>query len=139
MRGYMFLYIKLFFSGLVSFLILDYIWLGFFAQRLYKQEMRLVGRYIHGKLDVVWPAALLVYIVLIIGLVAFVYPRVSTVTIWWKTFLWGGFFGAICYFVYDFTGLAVLKNWSLKLAVIDTIWGFIVCGIVTLVIWFVGK
>lgn len=135
----MFHYVKLILTGFVTFGILDFLWLGMFAQNLYKQEMRLTARYINGKLDVVWPAAFIVYIALVVSVLVFAYPRVAAWTSWWHVFLFGGLFGAVTYTIYDFTALAVLKNWSVKVSIIDVIWGFVLCGLVTLAMWWVGK
>jgi len=40
--------------------------------------------------------------------------------------MYGLIFGIVLYGVYDFTAGAVLKNWDVKLAVTDVMWGGIV-------------
>jgi len=43
--------------------------------------------------------------------------------------------GIIIYSVYDLTSLALLKNWSVKTAIIDTLWGGILFTLTTLAVY----
>jgi len=72
-------------------------------------------------------SAFIVYIILITGLYYFVIgPN--------KTVKEGAFFGLAVYGVFDFTNHAILDNYSLPLAMMDTIWGMILCGTTTFII-----
>ena len=72
-------------------------------------------------------SAFIVYIILITGLYYFVIgPN--------KTAKEGAFFGLVVYGVFDFTNHAILDNYSLPLAIMDTIWGSILCGSTTYLI-----
>tara|TARA_B110000037_G_scaffold215994_1_gene274309 strand:- start:101 stop:475 length:375 start_codon:yes stop_codon:yes gene_type:complete len=72
-------------------------------------------------------SAFIVYIILITGLYYFVIgPN--------KTYKEGAFFGLAVYGVFDFTNHAILDNYSLPLAMMDTIWGMILCGTTTFII-----
>ena len=67
------------------------------------------------------------YFLMVIGLNNFVLPKLDTQNINFKSCLSSGFlFGIIVYGVYDFTCAAVLKDWDIKLALIDILWGGIV-------------
>jgi len=69
-------------------------------------------------------SAFIVYIILITGLYYFVIgPN--------RTAKEGAFFGLVVYGVFDFTNHAILDNYSLPLAIMDTIWGSILCGTTT--------
>ena len=69
-------------------------------------------------------SAFIVYIILITGLYYFVIgPN--------RTAKEGAFFGLVVYCVFDFTNHAILDNYSLPLAIMDTIWGSILCGTTT--------
>jgi uncharacterized membrane protein len=71
-------------------------------------------------------SAFIVYIILITGLYYFVIgPN--------KTYKEGAFFGLAVYGVFDFTNHAILDNYSLPLAMMDTIWGMILCGTTTFI------
>ena len=71
-------------------------------------------------------SAFIVYIILITGLYYFVIgPN--------KTYKEGAFFGLVIYGVFDFTNHAILDNYSLSLAMMDTIWGMVLCGTTTFI------
>ncbi len=72
-------------------------------------------------------SAFIVYIILVTGLYYFVIgPN--------RTAKEGAFFGLVVYGVFDFTNHAILDNYSLPLAIMDTIWGSILCGSTTYII-----
>jgi uncharacterized membrane protein len=72
-------------------------------------------------------SAFIVYIILITALYYFVIgPK--------KTTKEGAFFGLAVYGVFDFTNHAILDNYSLPLAIMDTVWGAILCGSTTFII-----
>ena len=52
----------------------------------------------------------------------------------------GALFGLVAYGTYDLTNLATIKNWSLKVTIIDLIWGAILTSVVSsLTIWIMSK
>ena len=72
-------------------------------------------------------SAFIVYIILITGLYYFVIgPN--------RTAKEGAFFGLVVYGVFDFTNHAIIEHYSLPLAIMDTVWGSILCGTTTLLI-----
>ncbi len=112
-------------------LIIDGVWLGFIANKLYLQEIgHLMRKNAQGTLSPLWAPAILVYIVIPLALCLFVIPKVMGKPMT-EAFLWGALFGALTYAVYDLTNLATLNNWSVKIAFIDIIWGAVLCGTVT--------
>ena len=42
---------------------------------------------------------------------------------WTSALLWGALFGLFAYGTYDLTNLATLRNWTLKVALLDMAWG----------------
>lgn len=115
----------------VTFLILDAIWLGLLAKQMYIDAYGNLLRMSGGSMQPLWPAAVVVYIALIAGLVVFVIPKANGQLL--PALLWGALFGFVTYATYDFTSLAVLANWSLKVSIIDTFWGMFICGITSFV------
>lgn len=111
----------------VIFLILDGIWFGYLSKQLYLDTigplLRLSGKSIQPN----WIAAIVAYIALIGGILVFVLPKANYDPL--QSLIWGGVFGFVTYATYDFTNLAVLANWSVKVSIIDTIWGIILCGL----------
>jgi uncharacterized membrane protein len=51
----------------------------------------------------------------------------------------GGLFGLITYSTYDLTNLATLKNWPLKITLIDLTWGTSLSAATTVVVFFVVR
>lgn len=73
--------------------------------------------------------AIFSYILLIFGLYYFVYRYINKSTWKYDTIVKGFLFGFILYGVFDFTNLAIFKEYSLKTAVIDMFWGGILMSI----------
>jgi uncharacterized membrane protein len=72
-------------------------------------------------------SAFIVYIILTTGLYYFVIgPN--------RTAKEGAFFGLVVYGIFDFTNHAILDNYSLPLAIMDTVWGTFLCGSTTFLI-----
>ena len=111
-------YLKFYGIAFVVFLVVDLIWLGLIAKDLYQKE---IGSLL--KPDVNWAAAIIFYLLFILGLVVFVIePGVSANSLG-KTMLLGAFFGLVTYATYDLTNLATMKNFTLKITLIDLTWG----------------
>lgn len=107
--------------ALAIFLFIDFFWLRYAAKTMYDNQ---IGFLLKEKFNLT--AAFIFYIFFIIGLVFFV---ISPAGSWQFAFLAGLFFGALTYGTYDMTNLATLKDWPLKLTIIDIIWGSFICGI----------
>ena len=123
---------------IISFLVLDGLWLGLIAKNLYRQHLGSVMRLSGGDLSPNWAAALIVYIALIIGVMLFVVPKAQGHLL--AALGWGALFGFITYGIYDFTNLAVLSAWNWQIAIIDTIWGMVLCGLTSLItVWISAK
>lgn len=73
-------------------------------------------------------AAILCYVALVVGLYYFIIKDGRSI---YEAFL----LGIIIYSVYDLTSLALLKNWSVKTAIIDTLWGGILFTLTTLAVY----
>lgn len=124
-------FIKLFLTSLVTCLVLDAIWLGVIAKSLYQENIGILMRKANGAFAIIWPSALLVYVLMVLGIVLFVIPKAEESA--WAALFWGALFGGIVYGVYDFTNYAILAGWSLKISLIDLAWGMILCGLVSFV------
>lgn len=115
--------VKLYITGLIFFLILDALWLGIVAKNFYAQELG----YIMAS-EIRWGAALLFYLLYILGLTLFVtLPSWQSDSIA-QSIMFGAFFGLVCYATYDLTNLATIKDFPLKVVVFDMIWGAFVTG-----------
>lgn len=119
--------IRNFFITLVVFLGVDMIWLGVVARKLYSEKLGYIMT--SGPK---WWAAILFYLVFVIGLQFFVlYPALEKQQLFYALFT-GMFFGLVTYATYDLTNLATLKDWPLIITIIDLIWGTALGGLTTL-------
>lgn len=110
------------------FAVIDGVWLSFVANKLYRSQL---GPLLLDKPNL--PAAVLFYLVFLVGLVVFVInPAVSSND--WKVALGlGALFGFVTYATYDLTNLATLKGYPLTITIIDLIWGTVLTASVSVV------
>lgn len=108
---------------LVVFAVIDTIWLGTMADRLYRP---LIGSMLADSFRLA--PAIAFYALYAAGLTMFaVLPGLAEGG-WKKALLWGALLGLFAYGTYDLTNLATLKSWSLKLSLMDMAWGMFVSG-----------
>lgn len=100
------------------FIVIDLIWLGVIGQSIYQKYL---GHLL--KKDVNWIAAIIFYLLFILGLLVFVVGPAYLNEDILEAFLMGGLLGLIMYATYDLTNLATLKDWPLPITIIDLIWG----------------
>ena len=107
----------------IILIAIDAVYLKLIAPFYNSQVKKIQGNEINFRMY----SAFIVYIILITGLYYFVIgPN--------KTAKEGAFFGLVVYGIFDFTNHAILDNYSLPLAIMDTIWGSILCGSTTYLI-----
>ena len=112
------------------FLLIDAIWLGLVAPKLYKAN---IGHLMADKPNFL--AAGVFYLLYVAALLFFVIDPALVKASVWQAVWTGAFLGLVMYATYDLTNLATLKAWPLKITVIDLAWGSFVTaatsGIVT--------
>jgi uncharacterized membrane protein len=111
---------------LAVFFLIDMVWLGVVAKGFYRKHL---GAMLSPKVN--WVAAVLFYLVFIVGLLVFVIGPALTAGTPLRAFLFGALFGLICYATYDLTNLATLKDWPLIVTVVDLVWGSVLGGAVS--------
>jgi uncharacterized membrane protein len=126
--------IKTYFITLAVFFLIDMLWLAVVAKELYRKEL---GFLMSDKSNLV--AAVIFYLVFILGLIFFVINPALNKESWKYALLAGMLFGFITYSTYDLTNLATIKNWPLKITVIDLIWGSSLGGVVSTISFFILK
>jgi uncharacterized membrane protein len=78
-----------------------------------------------------WLAAILFYLLFIVGILVFVVlPGLESGSIR-DTLLRAALFGLIAYSTYDLTNLATIKDWPIIITVVDMIWGTVLSVIVS--------
>jgi uncharacterized membrane protein len=111
-------YLLMFILTFIVFFVIDLLWLGIFAKKMYDKYL---GYLFADKFNFI--AAIIFYVLFIIGLVYFaVAPAVAAESLS-TGMLNGAIYGFMCYATYDLTNLATVKNWPLKITIIDLIWG----------------
>jgi uncharacterized membrane protein len=123
--------IKIYLLLLPVVFILDYLWLGVVASGLYKRELGSFLRMSGDALDPIFWAALVVYLAIPLGVVAFALPRVSEDNLLWSSLFWGALYGLTLYAVYDMTNYSMVKDWPLKISLVDICWGGVLNAIAT--------
>jgi len=96
----------------------DLLWLGVFAKDFYNKALSPILT-----IQFNFPAVILFYLLYIVGIFFFaVYPGVMEQNLQ-KTLVYAALFGFFCYMTYDLTSLATVKDWPVKLVIVDLIWG----------------
>jgi uncharacterized membrane protein len=111
-------YIVAYIAAVTSFLLLDFLWLGFVAKGFYRQE---IGALLLEKFNMT--AAIGFYLVFVVGIVIFAIAPALQAGSWKMALLYGALFGFFTYATYDMTNLATLKGWSLSVTFVDIAWG----------------
>ena len=127
-------YLKLYLLTIPVFFAVDLLWLGVLAKDFYQNNLsHLLSP------EVNWPAALLFYFMYIAGIILFsVKPGLEAQSLA-KTVLWGALFGFFTYAPYDLTNLATLRDWPLKVVVVDIAWGTQLCSLVATGSYLIGR
>jgi uncharacterized membrane protein len=92
-----------------------------------------------SKLNIKPIYAFITYILIPIGLFIFVYPKIDNKNWLQTSLLYGFLFGFISYGIFDFTNLALIDKYPLDLAIIDSIWGGILCALVVTITKYIFK
>jgi uncharacterized membrane protein len=116
-------YLPAYICTIIFMFIVDLIWLSQLAQPLYQAG---IGHLMSAEPKLVFAA--LFYLVFVFGLLWFaVRPNIATKGLR-TAFIAGATFGFFIYASYDLTNLALLKDWPLKLSLIDMTWGTLLSG-----------
>jgi len=127
-------YCKLYLITTPIFLCIDLAWLGYFAKPFYQKNLT-------GILspEVNWKAAAAFYLIYIAGILIFaVIPALERESMG-KAILQGLLFGFFTYATYDLTNMATIRDWPLKIVIVDIAWGMFLCAAVAAVSYRAGK
>ncbi len=118
-------------STLLTFLLLDGIWLGLLMAPTYRE---LLGSLMLEK-PLLLPAAVF-YCLYVIGCVVFVVlPALS----WQRAAKLGALLGLVAYGTYDLTNWATLRDWSVQVSLMDWAWGTVATAVACTVGYLVAK
>lgn len=102
----------------VVMVALDLLWLGVLARTMYQQD---IGHLMAARPNLL--AGVAFYVLYVTGLVVFVVAPRELDRGWGPTVALGALFGLVAYGTYDLTNLATLREWPLRLSLVDMAWG----------------
>jgi uncharacterized membrane protein len=114
--------------------MIDMLWIGVVAKGFYRNNL---GHLLRP--DVNWAAALIFYFLYIAGIMIFAtLPALEKHSLRQAVVL-GALFGFFTYATYDLTNLATLKDWPVKVVVVDILWGMVLTASVAAASFFIGR
>lgn len=128
------MFIKLYAIALPVFFAIDMLWLGFIAKNFYQKQ---IGFLMTPNVN--WAAAIIFYLLFIVGLVMFVIEPALKLQSWNHAVLYGALFGLISYATYDLTNLATVANWPLIVTIVDLIWGTVLAASVSTISYLIAS
>jgi uncharacterized membrane protein len=102
-------------AALVVFCGLDFVWLSYAGETIYRPA---VGELLRSDFDAT--AAVAFYLIYVFGLVFLSIRLTASLT---QAMGRGAVYGLCAYATYDLTNQATLRDWPLKLSLIDMTWG----------------
>lgn len=127
-------FIKIYLVSVPIFFLMDMLWLGLIAKGIYQKYM---GHLLRQSPN--WPVAVSFYLLFIIGIVFFaVYPAIQSNSLQ-KALVYGVLFGFFTYMTFDLTSLAVLKDYTWQITIIDILWGMFLSGSVSVLAFLISK
>ncbi len=127
-------FFKLYGVAVVTFLIIDMIWLGLVARSFYQAQM---GHLMRANVN--WAAAGVFYLVFVAGVVILaVRPAIENQSLT-QALVLGAVLGLVTYAAYDLTNLATLEGFPLTVALVDLVWGTVLCSTVSAVTYLASR
>lgn len=120
------IYLLSYLASLITFVIIDGIWLTFIAKDFYQKHIgHLLSPQVH------FGPAIAFYLLFLLGILVFcVAPAIEKNSLF-SALLLGAFFGLITYATYDLTNWATLKDWPVIVVLVDMIWGSFLASLVS--------
>ena len=116
------------------FFLIDLVWLGVVAKDFYQRRLGYLMRP-----QVNWTAAILFYLLFIIGIVLFAVKPALEAQSPARALVYGALFGFFTYATYDLTNLATVKDWPMIVTIVDLIWGTFLCSVVAWVSYLISS
>ena len=113
-------------TGLILFII-DILFITYVFSHQYKPLIKSVQK---STLEINYVSAFITYLIIIFGLYYFIIKDRRSI-------LDGVILGMVIYGVFAGTNYSLLKNWSFRVAIIDTVWGGILFGLTTMVLQYI--
>lgn len=122
-----FLTFRIFFVGLVVFLLLDGIWLGLIENTNWKSQIKKIQRgtdpIFRGNYGAIVYTSIILSIILFVLPMANVKDNTNDKEKYYLVLIYGALFGFFSYSIFDFTNLALFYQYELPIAIRDVLWG----------------
>ena len=116
------------------FFAIDFVWLSTAVNRIYRPQM---GSLLADKPKL--GVAGVFYLLYVVGILVFaVLPGLARGSLAVAAG-WGALFGFFTYATYDVTNLATLRDWPLRVVVVDILWGVVLCTLVASAGFLLGR
>ncbi|NCU41873.1 MAG: DUF2177 family protein [Candidatus Moranbacteria bacterium] len=113
-------------ASLITFVIIDGIWLAFIAKDFYQKH---IGHLLSSQVN--FGPAIIFYLLFLVGILVFcISPAIEKDSLL-TAILLGAFFGLVTYATYDLTNWATLKDWPFIVVFVDMLWGAFLASIVS--------
>jgi uncharacterized membrane protein len=128
------IYVAAYVVALLLFAGIDILWLTTMGAALYRSTL---GDILLPAVRM--PAVVAFYLLYPLGIVLLaVMPALRSGSAG-TALIYGALLGLFTYATYDLTNFATLRNWTLKITVIDVVYGAVVVGVVTLLVYLVAN
>jgi len=117
-------YVAAYAGTAIVMVALDMLWLGVIAKSMYQQG---IGHLMTDEPNV--GVAVVFYLLYALGVMIFAVSPQHNGSSWAMTLTMGALFGFFAYATYDLTNLATLRDWPLRLSLIDIGWGTLVSAV----------
>lgn len=114
-------YLAAYLAAAFVMVAVDMLWLGVIAKSMYRDG---IGHLMAEQPKIA--AAVAFYFLYAAGLLVFALAPQADDAAWGRTILMGGLFGFFAYATYDLSNLATLRNWPVRLALVDMVWGTLI-------------
>jgi uncharacterized membrane protein len=121
-------------ASLVVMLLLDLVWLGVIAKKMYADAL---GPLLADAPKLV--PAIAFYLLYPVGVVIFAISPALAAGSWTQALVRGALFGFFGYMTYEFTNLALIRDWPASLVAGDIAWGVVLTAAVSVGGYYAGK
>ena len=125
---------------IIIFIIIDLPYLYVNKDNYYDKIKKISGK---KTLTSRYYSVIIIYLALSLGIIFLVLPNIpknSDITTKIRnSIIYGGIFGIAAYATFDFTMHFMFQDWDIMVSVMDTLWGFVLCSLVTFILaWFMN-
>lgn len=124
--------IQMFLLTATILLVIDIVWITLFIGRLFGTMVLQIQK---TPMQLNPFGGLIAYLLLIIGVYQFGVKNIDPERPFISSIMNGGLFGLVSYGLFDFTNMAIFKDYNLSVAIIDTLWGGVIGTIVPYLVY----